>query len=80
MFDVVKGDKTGIHMKVVLRRKKFRTFTSRLRNIYPKTLGRILSFYEYNFSPLGIPVGNLEHHFLTTHARLTTSDKTWELG
>ncbi|XP_045792871.1 uncharacterized protein LOC123887984 isoform X1 [Trifolium pratense] len=46
----------------------------------PKTLGRILSLPEYNFSPLGSPGGNLEHNFLTTHARLSTSDKTWEVN
>jgi len=44
----------------------------------PKTLGRILSLPEYNFSPLGSPRGNLEHHLVTAHSRLSSSDKTLE--
>jgi hypothetical protein len=44
----------------------------------PKTLGRILSLPEYNFSPLGSPGGNLEHHLVTAHSRLSSSDKTLE--
>ena len=44
----------------------------------PKTLGRILSLPEYNFSPLGSPGGNLEHHPVTAHSRLSSSDKTLE--
>lgn len=44
----------------------------------PKTLGRILSLPEYNFSPLGSPGGNLEHHLATAHSRLSSSDKTLE--
>ncbi|KAJ1408631.1 hypothetical protein SESBI_23413 [Sesbania bispinosa] len=46
----------------------------------PKTLGRILSLPEYNFSPLGSPGRNLEHHFVTAQARFSTSDKTCELN
>lgn len=44
----------------------------------PKTLGRILALPEYNFSPLGSPGGNLEHHLVTAHSRLSSSDKTLE--
>ncbi|XP_027188549.1 uncharacterized protein [Cicer arietinum] len=46
----------------------------------PKTLGRILSLPEYNFSPLGSPGGNSEHHFVTVPARLSASDKNWEVN
>lgn len=46
----------------------------------PKTLGKILSLPEYNFSPLGSPGLNLEHHFVTAQARFSTSDKTREVN
>ncbi|CAK8542379.1 unnamed protein product [Lathyrus sativus] len=48
----------------------------------PKTLGRILSLPEYNFSPLGSPGGNLEHHCVTGIARtkFSTSDKIVEVN
>ncbi|XP_061360051.1 uncharacterized protein LOC133304094 [Gastrolobium bilobum] len=46
----------------------------------PKSLGRILSLPEYNFSPLGSPGRDLEHNFVTAQARLSTSDKTWEVN
>lgn len=44
----------------------------------PRTLGRILSLPEYNFSPLGSPVRDLEHHFVTAQTRFSTSDKSWQ--
>jgi hypothetical protein len=95
MFDAVKGNKTGIHesgekvSNIYIEAKKHLSEmlidngddnTSISSRQIPKTLGRILSLPEYNFSPLGSPGGNLEHHFLTTHARLSTSDKTWEVN
>lgn len=48
----------------------------------PKTLGRILSLPEYNFSPLGSPGGNLEHHYATgiACAKFSTSDKIIEVN
>ena len=46
----------------------------------PKTLGRILSLPEYNFSPLGSPGKDLEHHFVTAQTRFSASDKTWEVN
>ncbi|KAI5428667.1 uncharacterized protein LOC127127082 isoform X2 [Lathyrus oleraceus] len=48
----------------------------------PKTLGRILSLPEYNFSPLGSPGGNLEHHCANgiTRAKFSTSDQIIEVN
>ncbi|CAI8613162.1 unnamed protein product [Vicia faba] len=48
----------------------------------PKTLGRILSLPEYNFSPLGSPGGNLGHHYVTgtAHARFPMPDKIMEVN
>ncbi|KAK7295088.1 hypothetical protein RJT34_17991 [Clitoria ternatea] len=46
----------------------------------PKTLGRILSLPEYNFSPLGSPSRDLEHHFTTAQERFSSSDQTREIG
>ncbi|KAK7340259.1 hypothetical protein VNO77_20958 [Canavalia gladiata] len=46
----------------------------------PKTLGRILSLPEYNFSPLGSPGRDLEHHFVIAQARFSSSDKTREVS
>ncbi|XP_058764188.1 uncharacterized protein LOC131637609 isoform X1 [Vicia villosa] len=48
----------------------------------PKTLGRILSLPEYNFSPVGSPGGNLEHHYATgiACAKFSTSDKIIEVN
>ncbi|XP_057743530.1 uncharacterized protein LOC130961590 [Arachis stenosperma] len=43
-----------------------------------KTLGRILSLPDYNFSPFGSPSRCWEQHFLTEQTRFSTSDKTWE--
>ncbi|XP_061373562.1 uncharacterized protein LOC133315893 [Gastrolobium bilobum] len=43
-----------------------------------KTLGRILSLPEYNFSPLGSPGRVWEHHFVTSQTRFSTSDKILE--
>ncbi|KAK7292679.1 hypothetical protein RJT34_15530 [Clitoria ternatea] len=43
-----------------------------------KTLGRILSLPEYNFSPLASPGRDWEHHFVTAQTRFSTSDKNWE--
>ncbi|CAL0315075.1 unnamed protein product [Lupinus luteus] len=45
---------------------------------YPSSLGRILSLPEYNFSPLGSPVGDLEHNFVTAQTRLTARNKNSE--
>nr|KYP64209.1 hypothetical protein KK1_018800 [Cajanus cajan] len=45
----------------------------------PKTLGRILSLPEYNFSPVESPGRDLEHHFVTAQARFSSSDKTREV-
>ncbi|KAK7274435.1 hypothetical protein RIF29_15523 [Crotalaria pallida] len=44
----------------------------------PSTLGRILSLPEYNFSPLGSPVRDWDHNFVTAQSRFSTSDKSWE--
>ncbi|KAF1869469.1 hypothetical protein Lal_00022877 [Lupinus albus] len=44
----------------------------------PSTLGRILSLPEYNFSPLGSPVRDSEHHFVTAQTRFSAQDKNWE--
>ncbi|KAF7826057.1 uncharacterized protein G2W53_017221 [Senna tora] len=44
----------------------------------PETLGRILSLPEYNFSPLGSPGRDLEHHFVTAQAGLSDVEKTPE--
>ncbi|KAL5143811.1 Protein TRM32 [Glycine soja] len=46
----------------------------------PKTLGRILSLPEYNFSPLESPGRDLEHHSVTAQARFSSSDKTREVS
>ncbi|XP_025696190.1 uncharacterized protein [Arachis hypogaea] len=46
----------------------------------PKTLGRILSIPEYNFSPLGSPGRDLEHHFVTTKTRFSVSDRPSEVN
>ncbi|XP_027335168.1 uncharacterized protein LOC113849450 [Abrus precatorius] len=43
-----------------------------------KTLGRILSLPEYNFSPLGSPGRDWEQHFVTAQTRFSTSDRNWE--
>ncbi|TKY63924.1 TRM32 protein [Spatholobus suberectus] len=43
-----------------------------------RTLGKILSLPEYNFSPLGSPGRDWEHHFVTAQRRFSTSDKIWE--
>ncbi|XP_028239569.1 uncharacterized protein LOC114418434 isoform X2 [Glycine soja] len=40
-----------------------------------RTLGKILSLPEYNFSPLGSPGRDWEHHFVTATTRFSTSDK-----
>ncbi|KAK7394762.1 hypothetical protein VNO78_15300 [Psophocarpus tetragonolobus] len=45
----------------------------------PKTLGRILSLPEYNFSPLESPGRDLEYHSVTAQARFSSSDKTKEV-
>ncbi|OIV89418.1 hypothetical protein TanjilG_21912 [Lupinus angustifolius] len=45
---------------------------------YPSTLGRILSLPEYNFSPLGSPVRDLEHNFVTAETRYSARNKNWE--
>ncbi|CAL0308216.1 unnamed protein product [Lupinus luteus] len=44
----------------------------------PSSLGRILSLPEYNFSPLGSPARDREHHFVTAQTRLSSQDKNWE--
>ncbi|OIW16840.1 hypothetical protein TanjilG_06880 [Lupinus angustifolius] len=44
----------------------------------PSTLGRILSLPEYNFSPLGSPVRDWEHHFVTAQTRFSAQDKNWD--
>ncbi|KAJ6872835.1 hypothetical protein NC651_031841 [Populus alba x Populus x berolinensis] len=41
----------------------------------PKTLGRILSLPEYNFSPLGSPGRDWEQGFLTAQMRFSASEK-----
>ncbi|CAK7348883.1 unnamed protein product [Dovyalis caffra] len=41
----------------------------------PKTLGRILSLPEYNFSPLGSPGRDWEQGFLTAQMRFSANDK-----
>ncbi|XP_027349562.1 uncharacterized protein LOC113861145 [Abrus precatorius] len=46
---------------------------------FPKTLGRILSIPEYNFSPLGSPGRDLERHYVTAQARFSSPDKTREV-
>ncbi|RDX73404.1 hypothetical protein CR513_46995, partial [Mucuna pruriens] len=46
----------------------------------PKTLGRILSLPEYNFSPLESPGRDLEYHSVTAQARFSSSDKTREVS
>ncbi|TKY65438.1 TRM32 protein [Spatholobus suberectus] len=46
----------------------------------PKTLGRILSLPEYNFSPLESPGRDLENHVVTAQARFSSSDKTREVS
>ncbi|CAJ1950143.1 unnamed protein product [Sphenostylis stenocarpa] len=43
-----------------------------------RTLGKILSLPEYNFSPLGSPGRDWEHHFVTAQTRFSTSDKIWD--
>ncbi|GAU39470.1 hypothetical protein TSUD_159010 [Trifolium subterraneum] len=98
MFDVVKGNNTGIHETGSTKEKVSNIYIEAKKHLsemlvdngddntsissrqIPKTLGRILSLPEYNFSPLGSPGGNLEHNFLTTHARLSSSDKTWQVN
>ncbi|KAK9273249.1 hypothetical protein L1049_018056 [Liquidambar formosana] len=52
----------------------------------PKTLGRILSLPEYNFSPIRSPGRDWEHGFVTAQMRLSTHEKfrrvnesTWQL-
>ncbi|KAE9595515.1 hypothetical protein Lal_00030658 [Lupinus albus] len=45
---------------------------------YPSTLGRILSLPEYNFSPLGSPVRDLEHNFVTARTRYSARNKNSE--
>ncbi|KAG5070792.1 hypothetical protein GLYMA_03G009000v4 [Glycine max] len=47
------------------------------RNI-SRTLGKILSLPEYNFSPLSSPGRDWEHHFVTAQTRFSSSDKIWE--
>jgi len=42
-----------------------------------RTLGKILSLPEYNFSPLGSPRRDWEHHSVTAQKRFPTSDKIW---
>jgi len=42
-----------------------------------RTLGKILSLPEYNFSPLGSPRRDWEHHSVTAQKRFSTSDKIW---
>lgn len=44
----------------------------------PETLGRLLSLPEYNFSPLGSPRGDREHHFKTAQTRFSAGEKTQE--
>lgn len=46
----------------------------------PKTLGRILSLPEYNFSPVESPGRDVEHHSVTAQARLSSSGKTREVS
>ncbi|RDX63605.1 hypothetical protein CR513_57945 [Mucuna pruriens] len=43
-----------------------------------RTLGKILSLPEYNFSPLGSPGRDWEHHFVTAQTRFSNSDKILE--
>ncbi|KAL2335975.1 hypothetical protein Fmac_010421 [Flemingia macrophylla] len=43
-----------------------------------RTLGKILSLPEYNFSPHGSPGRDWEHHFVTAQKRFSSSDKIWE--
>ncbi|WVZ04833.1 hypothetical protein V8G54_018179 [Vigna mungo] len=46
----------------------------------PKTLGRILSFPEYNFSPVESPARDFEHHSVTAQAISSPSGKTREVS
>lgn len=41
----------------------------------PKTLGRILSFPEYNFSPVGSPGRDWEQSFVTAQMRFSANEK-----
>lgn len=45
-----------------------------------KSLGRILSLPEYNFSPFGSPGRDWEQHFVTAQTRFSTSDKIREVS
>lgn len=52
----------------------------------PKTLGRLLSLPEFNFSPIYSPRGENEHKFVTAQQRFSTSNNshvvnadTWQL-
>ncbi|KAL2330298.1 hypothetical protein Fmac_017879 [Flemingia macrophylla] len=106
MFDVVKGNETGILKDSELNvEHESSTPIPRVSNIYieakkhlcemldsadentdsssrqiPKTLGRILSLPEYNFSPLESPGRDLEYHSVTAQARFSPSDKTREVS
>ncbi|KAL9315010.1 hypothetical protein ACSQ67_016011 [Phaseolus vulgaris] len=46
----------------------------------PKTLGRLLSLPEYNFSPVESPGRDVEHHSVTAQARFSSSGKTREVS
>lgn len=46
----------------------------------PKTLGRILSLPEYNFSPVGSPGRNWEPSFVTAQMRFLDSDTSREMN
>ena len=46
----------------------------------PKSLGKILSIPEYNFSPLGSPGKDWENHFVTEQTRFSVKEKIWEAG
>ncbi|KAJ1403531.1 hypothetical protein SESBI_27239 [Sesbania bispinosa] len=79
---VMKGDKTGKNKEpeLIVEHEKGNgdeNIDLSSRQI-SKTLGRILSLPEYNFSPLGSPGRDWEHHFVTAQKRFSTSDKTWE--